>query len=70
MTIIEKYKEKYNDFIEVSFKIYDTKLIGYKSFDYQTSIIYNIVTGYYQCWIYDSQLISNEEKKVKEFLEL
>lgn len=72
--LVEKFKEKYNDTVDLSFNIYDTRLIGCKSFDTQdnsiSSILYNPITGFYQCWLNDSQLTSNNEKMVSNFLEL
>tara|TARA_R110000782_G_scaffold81198_1_gene160523 strand:- start:150 stop:380 length:231 start_codon:yes stop_codon:yes gene_type:complete len=71
--LIEKFKEKYTDVVEISFKIFDTQLIGYKSFYKQeaiSSIMYNPVTGYYECWIDESKLSSKNEKMIEYFLEL
>lgn len=71
MELIELFKKKHNNLIDLTYKIHDTIVVGYKAFNGDeaiASITYS--NGYYMCWNDNSQLISDDEVKVKYFLDL
>lgn len=71
--IINAFKEKYNDVMDLSFQPYDTAMPSFKAFngdDAICSISINPITNTYKCWYGEDYLVTTDKDKAMIFLKI